>query len=245
MTDDLIPIADNIWLFPHDPDRAKVQPSVGVVCSSTQTVLIDAGNGPLHARRILAVLDKINAPPISHVIYTHHHWDHVFGACALDARVVAHQLCYDELHEDAAKPWSREFLDEQLAQHPERAISLTAMQNAVDNWAEFRIVLPDETFTERWSLPLDGITLEVEHVGGFHALDSCVVRVKEAGVMFMGDSFYPIPGKQRMNWKLLNRLLIDHSITTFIHSHGAPIRPSLPMRWAVKVRAFLSRFSTR
>ena len=244
MTDDLLPIADHVWLFPHDPDSAKVQPSVGVVCSATQTVLIDAGNSPNHARRVLAALEKINAPPVSHIIYTHHHWDHVFGACAFDARVIGHQLCHDMLREDASKPWSHAFLDEQLAQHPERSISLTAMQNAVDNWEEFRIIVPEETFAERWMLPLDDITLEVEHVGGFHAVDSCVVRVKEAGVMFMGDSFYPKPGQRRVNWKLLDRLLSDHSSTTFIHSHGAPIRPSPPMRWSVKVRAMLSRLST-
>jgi glyoxylase-like metal-dependent hydrolase (beta-lactamase superfamily II) len=148
MTDKLLPVAENVWLFLHDPDGSKVQPSVGVVCSATQTALIDAGNSPNHARRVLAALEKINAPPVTRILYTHHHWDHVYGASVFDARVVAHQLCQDILREEAAKPWSRDFVDEELQKNPQGQVSYTAMQNAIKDWQEFRVVVPEDTFAE-------------------------------------------------------------------------------------------------
>ena len=80
MSDTLQQVASNIWIFPHDEDANRVQPNVGIIVAGKHTVLIDAGNSPRHARRIMIALDDIQAPAVSYLIYTHSHWDHVFGA---------------------------------------------------------------------------------------------------------------------------------------------------------------------
>jgi glyoxylase-like metal-dependent hydrolase (beta-lactamase superfamily II) len=51
--------------------------------------------------------------------------------------------------------------------------------------------VPEPTFTDHLTIPPDNETLELEHVGGLHAPDSIVVRVRKASVMFVGDCFYP------------------------------------------------------
>jgi len=42
-------------------------------------------------------------------------------------------------------------------------------------------------------ISLDGLTVELEHVGGAHAADSIIVKVPTDGVMFIGDCYYPPP----------------------------------------------------
>jgi glyoxylase-like metal-dependent hydrolase (beta-lactamase superfamily II) len=42
-------------------------------------------------------------------------------------------------------------------------------------------------------IALDPVTVELEYVGGDHADDSIVVKVPEAGIMFLGDCYYPPP----------------------------------------------------
>src|SRR5690606_14878150 len=78
MTEELQQISEHVWVYPHNPN--DTQPNVGVIVTEQHTVLIDAGNSPRHARRILGELWRINAPTVTHVIYTHYHWDHTFGA---------------------------------------------------------------------------------------------------------------------------------------------------------------------
>ena len=108
MTDEFQQIAERVWIFPRDPDNNKIQPNVGMICTPTQTILVDGGNSPRHARRIQTALAQLSAPPISYVIYTHHHWDHVFGASVFGAPAIAHDLCRKLLIEAAAKPFPRE-----------------------------------------------------------------------------------------------------------------------------------------
>jgi glyoxylase-like metal-dependent hydrolase (beta-lactamase superfamily II) len=93
MPDTLMQVAPHVWIFPHDEDPNRYQPNVGIIVAGEHTILIDAGNSPRHARRILLSLDDIQAPAVSSIIYTHSHWDHVFGAMVFGAPAIAHELC--------------------------------------------------------------------------------------------------------------------------------------------------------
>jgi len=60
MPDTLIQVAHNVWIFPRDEDPNRLQPNVGVIVADGHTVLVDAGNSPRHARRILLALDDVD-----------------------------------------------------------------------------------------------------------------------------------------------------------------------------------------
>ncbi len=231
-------LADGVWLFPHDPESLKVQPSVGVICDQRQTILVDGGNGSGHAQRVQAALKEINAPPVRHIIYTHHHWDHVFGAQVFGASAVGHALCQELLSEQASRPWGPDYLKAEIKRDPRRAISYHALQRANCDWQTFQIVVPELTFADHLTIPLDGETLELEHVGGPHAPDSIVVRVKKARVMFVGDCFYPGRDNRRVNWKMLSRLLSDTTIDSFVSSHMRPVSRQERLKfWGTRVLA--------
>lgn len=195
MVEELVPIAPNVWLFPCDDDEqaGRLQPAVGVICTATHTILVDAGNSPAHARRIRAALGRVAAPPVRFVIYTHHHWDHVFGAQVFGAPVIAHELGRELVGALASRPWSREELARRIAEEPGRAASYAAIRHALAHDDLVDVFIPSLTFSKRLRLYGDNLTVELEHVGGQHAPDSIVVRVPEAGVLFLGDCYYPPP----------------------------------------------------
>ncbi len=226
MPDTLRQIAPNVWIYPRDEDPNRTQPNVGIIVTGQHTVLVDAGNCPRHARRIMIALDDIEAPAVSHVIYTHSHWDHVFGAMVFGAPVIAHETCRRQLLETAAKPWGHAYVQEEILRFPQQEASLRAMARAVEDWRNFRVVLPEVVFSKQIRLYLDDVLLEIEHVGGEHAPDSVIVRLPKQRVLFTGDCFYPPPSYLRkpddhFDFGMMQTLLRD-DIDWVIDGHGDP-----------------------
>ncbi|HJR81780.1 MAG TPA: MBL fold metallo-hydrolase [Anaerolineales bacterium] len=190
---ELTKLTEHTWLLPHHPDPATVQSAVGVIATRNESVLVDAGNSPTLARHIKAELARCNLPPVSRILYTHHHWDHIYGACEFGVPVIAHALCRDILEEEVRKPWGMDYLNKEIRRNPKLAVSYTARVKAVEDWGTFRIVVPEEVFEKEAAIDLDGLSIELEHVGGEHAEDSIVVKVPQDKVMFIGDCYYPPP----------------------------------------------------
>ncbi len=193
MNQKLTQLTEHTWYYPHDPDPDAVQSSIGVISTRWESVLVDAGNSPRLARLLKTELASCNLPPVSQIIYTHRHWDHVYGACEFDAPVTAHALCRNALHEEAQKPWGIEYMNEEIRRNPILTTSYQARARAVGDWSSFRIVVPEQTFAKDKIIHLDELAIELEHVGGEHSEDSIVVKVPQDGVMFLGDCYYPPP----------------------------------------------------
>ena len=54
-------------------------------------------------------------------------------------------------------------------------------------------MVPEIVFDDSMVIESGDMNIVLEHVGGEHAQDSIVVKVPSAGVMFLGDCFYPPP----------------------------------------------------
>lgn len=209
-------VTGHVWIFPpYGP-----QPLVGVIATETQTVLIDSGQSQAHARRVQAALGKINAPPVKYIILTHHHWDHVLGASVFGALPIAHEAGREILVEFAARPWSYRYIDQEVQKDPSLELAYRGIRRALDEDGEARIVVPVVTFSHRMCLHLEDLVVEIEHVGGVHAPDSSVVRVKDDGVLFMGDCFHKLDSPS--SWSMLEALVNDSSVEIGIQSHDRP-----------------------
>lgn len=225
MRQKLTQLSENVWLWPHRSSFSAVQSCVGVVTSGEETVLVDAGNSPPLARRIKDGIQQAGLPPVSRIIYTHHHWDHVYGACEFQVPVVSHSICRTILIEEAQKPWGPEYLRQQIKSNPLLRASYRA--RAVRNWADFRILLPEIVFEDVLTLQLGEIRIELEHVGGQHAEDSIIVRVPSAGIMFLGDCYYPPPlhlrtPESQPSFAML-AALESREYTLYVEGHDEPL----------------------
>lgn len=219
-------IGGRVWYLPAHPDPNQVQPLVGVVVGDRETVLIDAGNTPRTAETVLSELERIGAPPVGKLIYTHHHWDHVFGGCVYGAEAIAHTLCRTQLEREALRPWSEAFLAEEVTRDPTLEGMANVLRLGVEDWAGFRIVVPEESFEATYVVQGEGYRLELEHVGGKHAADSVVVNVPDERVMFLGDSFYPPPLRlgfpdRSPDMEMLKSLL-SKNCEFYLDGHGEP-----------------------
>lgn len=228
---DLQQLSDRVWYYPRDTDEGVVQPNVGVIQSGNQTILVDGGNSPRHSRRIISELAACGFAPVDVVIYTHHHWDHVFGAMVFNAeRIIAHHRCDTALRKWSHRDWSHTALREEALHHPELQVRNQGMRNAIDDWRDFHICLPTMTFSQSLTLYVDDeTTLELTHVGGVHASDSITVKVVEAGVLFLGDSYYPPPfhlrtpeNAETLDLTMLDQFMADDEIDMFLDGHGDP-----------------------
>ncbi|MGZ0152055.1 MBL fold metallo-hydrolase [Kribbella sp. WER1] len=145
-------LTGRVWLAPLDPDPDAIRPSVAVIADDRGSVLVDAGNGPEHARTIRTAIAAAGLSAPKWLVYTHHHWDHTWGACAWpDVTVVAHTSTAGLLQPD--EPWSHRYLHDQVARNPKLGPSYRARALAVPDWSGFRVVVPDQTFDDTLTLP--------------------------------------------------------------------------------------------
>lgn len=217
-------LADRVWLWPSDPDPSRVHSAVGVIVGDHGTLLIDAGNSPEHAARIHRWLLASGFPPLQGVVFTHHHWDHTFGACALEVPVIAHESCHDLLQDEAKRAWNASALQEEMAQNPRLTPSHQAKLQAIKDWATFRIVTPGTVFRTGLSLDPGGCPIELAHVGGGHASDSILVRIPSARMLFLGDCHYPPPLHLRSEDSAPDRdllaSLLHPGFDLYVEGHG-------------------------
>ncbi|GAB5493158.1 MAG: MBL fold metallo-hydrolase [Phototrophicaceae bacterium] len=221
-------IASSVYIFPRDETPNTIQPNIGVIKLYNQTILIDAGNSPRHARQITTAINENFLPPVRTIILTHHHWDHSFGLASFKARnIIAHEKTNAYLSDYKNRDWNAAGLRQEIKQNPKREISNNAMIDAIFDWRAFQIAKPTITFSKTLTLYLEEMVIELEHVGGIHADDSIVIRLPEQGVMFLGDSYYPKPyhlrdeGDEDLHLPLLEKFLAD-DYDIYIDGHGAP-----------------------
>jgi glyoxylase-like metal-dependent hydrolase (beta-lactamase superfamily II) len=177
------------WLPPAPPDR----PSLCAVVGTRRTIWLDGGSSAAHAREFAAYLAGEGIGPPSHVVLTHSHWDHVFGAAELDAHVAAHELTAGYLEELAALDWSDEALDARVAAGDASQAHADHVKAELPAPREVRIAPADIVFEHGLRFELGGVGVRVVHVGGDHADDSAVAFVEPDGVLFLGDCLYEAP----------------------------------------------------
>ena len=76
------------------------------VVTPNGVVVIDALGSPALAERLLAEIRKVTPQPVTHVIVTHYHADHIYGLQAFEAagaRILAHEAAREYLQSDQAR----------------------------------------------------------------------------------------------------------------------------------------------
>jgi glyoxylase-like metal-dependent hydrolase (beta-lactamase superfamily II) len=177
------------WMPPGPPDR----PSLCAVIGDRRTLMLDAGSSQSHTRSFLDGLSAESAPRPSAVVYTHSHWDHVFGGAELGGQVIAHASTAERLLQLAATDWSDEGLDQRVAAglaSPEHAAHV---KEELPSPRMVEVAPADIVFQDSLGVDLGGVTVRVRHVGGDHCAESSVMYVEPDRVLFLGDCMYPSP----------------------------------------------------
>lgn len=151
---------------------------IGFVQTTAGIVAVDAGTTETTARAAVDALRRRLSAPITHVILTHAHWDHVGGLAALRApgtRVIAQAHFADELRlvNDTGVPFPYFFGGEAQRRYE---------------------VVPDQLIDAREVLSLGGTEFVLYPARGGETADALLIHLPAAGVLFVGDAFMPYLG---------------------------------------------------
>lgn len=162
-------IADRVWVRRH----RSLDLNVGAVACDGGMLIVDTRANRAQGRDLAASLRQISRLPVRWVINTHHHWDHTFGNQAFpDAAIWGHERCAAALVEHG----------EQMRQEVKRLAPDLA--EAMD---EVVVTPPGFTFSNRATVSLGGVPVEMLHPGRGHTDNDIVISLTGKGVLFAGD----------------------------------------------------------
>ncbi len=152
---------------------------IGFVLTEEGVVAIDAGTTEETARAALQALRRVTSRPITHVILTHGHWDHVGGLKAFlesNPQVIAQAGVADEL----------------------RLVNGTGVRFqyffGTDAGQRRYEVRPNHLVREPEALTLGGTRFVLYPARGGETADALLIDVPDRGVLFVGDAFMPYLG---------------------------------------------------
>ena len=138
-------------------------------------VAIDSSTTEAHARAALGDLRRLTDAPITHVILTHAHWDHIGGLSAIKApgaQVIARSNFADELRiiNETGAPLGAFF-----GREGSPAFALA----------------PDRLVAEPETLTIGGVELALYPAHGGETDDALLIHLPASGVLFIGDALMP------------------------------------------------------
>jgi glyoxylase-like metal-dependent hydrolase (beta-lactamase superfamily II) len=186
--------------------------NVSVIETQTSVVVVDALGSPALARELLDEIRRVIAKPVSHVIVTHYHADHVYGLQAFQeagARIVAHAQGRLYLHSDAAQ------------------LRLQASREEMAPWinAETRLVAADVWIERATVLDVGGLSFHLQPAGPAHTPEDLVVWVPQLKTLVAGDLVFrgrvPFVGQADSGrWIQALDALLAFEAVTILPGHG-------------------------
>src|SRR5262245_12356891 len=151
---------------------------IAFVRTADGIVAIDAGTTEANARAALAAIRRVTSDPITHVILTHAHWDHIGGLAALagpETRVIGQAKFADELRivNETGVPFRYFFGGEGPRRYS---------------------VVPNHLVTTRETLAVGGTELVLYPIHGGETEDGLLIHLPDRDLLFVGDAFMPFFG---------------------------------------------------
>lgn len=212
--------------------------NVGIILFEDFVAAVDA-QYPVSGADFRRSIPRVVSNPVTHLLLTHYHGDHVFGNQAFeDCEIVAHRLLKQIMEENLRSAWTNveRMLEELRRIRPEKAWLYEGL----------KIVLPTETFNKRFTL--DGV--EMIHMGG-HTAGSSAVFVADDRVLFAGDLVFAEtfawggdPSADPDSWIDAFKAILNMDIETIVPGHGPLCDKSevkIQLEWFEAVREEMKR----
>ncbi|MBL0421603.1 MBL fold metallo-hydrolase [Ramlibacter sp. AW1] len=175
-------VSPSAWFVQGDaalgtPANRNFISNAGFVVTPAGVVVIDALGSPQLARELLDEIARVTPRPVTHVVVTHYHADHIYGLQEFrkrGARIVAHRAALEYIHSDTA------------------ASRLRASRADLAPWIDERteLVVPDQWIDGPGELVVGGTRLLLQPVGPAHTPEDLVVLLASEGVLFAGDMVF-------------------------------------------------------
>lgn len=171
---------DNVYYFHGQsgvPDQQNegYTSNAGFVVTTKGVVVFDALGTPSLGAAMLKEIRKKTDLPVTHIVVSHYHADHVYGLQAFKAMTDAEVIAQKSTSIYISSPDA----DERLKQ---RQLALAPWVNETT-----QVVLPDLTFKDEIFLKSGKYQFSIYHAGPAHAPGDSMMMVQPGGVLFSGD----------------------------------------------------------
>ena len=183
------------------------------VVTPAGVVVIDALGSPALAARLIEEIRKVTPQPITHVLVTHYHADHIYGLQvfkAMGAKIIAHQA-------------ARQYLNSETAR-----LRLEVSRRELAPWVNDQTTLVD---ADEWidgdrSIVVGGVTFQIKPVGPSHTPEDIAIYLPSEKVLFAGDLVFrsriPYVGQaDSRHWIAALDTLLGFDALVIVPGHGA------------------------
>jgi glyoxylase-like metal-dependent hydrolase (beta-lactamase superfamily II) len=195
-----------------------------VTDGSYQIMFLTTGEGvivvdapPSMTEKILAAIASVTDEPITHVIYSHSHADHIGGA-----GMYPPEATYLAQAETAA------VLEARGADNAEQELPYGVMSGGGP------VPLPTETFEDSYTLEVGDQVLELTYYGANHAYGNTFVYAPEQKVLMVVDVVYP-------GWSPFRNLAQAEDVAGYLAAHDQ----ILAYDFDIYIGGHLGRYGTR
>lgn len=141
-----------------------------------------------HTREMIQHYSRVSNEPASRVVNTHHNGDHCWGNQLFpQADIIGHRLCKEWMEKDQP-----EVLQAVRSVGSDAPPEILFFSKRLAEWDFSDLVLAPPTILieDRMNLDLDGIGVELVHVGPAHTESDVIVHLPEQRIVFAGDILF-------------------------------------------------------
>lgn len=235
-------IAPGVWAAIANDQYGRAICNAGIVDLGDKTLVFDPFMNPGAARELREAAEQLTNKPVSIVVNSHHHNDHIRGnqVFSPEATIVSTTFTRNEIAriEPAEQQWEERHASTLLKAMKKRMSSATNTEKEelplwigyyegmVESSGELRMTLPDIVFNDSlWIMGSERSVKLVECKNG-HTKSDAVLLVPEEGIAFMGDLLFSerhpwISDGDPESWKhSLKVYYEDQTYHTFLPGHG-------------------------
>ena len=185
---ELIKIKENVHIFtPGKNDR----PIFGLIQGDFNSIIIDAGNSPLHSKLFLESIKSIKMSK-TYIVLTHWHWDHIFGSSMFSFPIISSTLTSKTIQSVKSMRWDEESITSRTNNKLEFRFCSDNLLEELKKPSVDLVRLPDIVFNDSFCINLDNTRKAIIlHVGGDHSPDSTIIHLPSEKIVFLGDCISP------------------------------------------------------